>query len=91
LERGSVYGRTIEEVDAYRWGTAEPDEGGYGTTAVYRAGSRESTGERNAGSTEGAVWWRPETPGIMGAEPVHDVICAAVVAASPDSFEINRN
>jgi hypothetical protein len=26
-----------------------------------------------------------------GAGCVRDVICAAVVAASPDSFEINRN
>ncbi|MFE1838072.1 hypothetical protein [Streptomyces sviceus] len=26
-----------------------------------------------------------------GAGGVRDVICAAVVAASPDSFEINRN
>lgn len=29
--------------------------------------------------------------GAAGAGGVRDVICAAVVAASPDSFEINRN
>lgn len=60
-------------------------------TAVYQAGSRESTGERSAGSTEGGVWQLRQRPGIMGAGRARDLICAAVVAASLDSFEINRN
>ncbi|WP_217206252.1 ComF family protein [Streptomyces sp. AC550_RSS872] len=90
------YGRTAEEFDAYGWVTAERGACGQGatgdrTTAVYLAGSRESTEERTAGSTEGAVRRVREMPGIMGAGHAGDLICAAVVAASPDSFEINRN
>lgn len=99
LEGRSVYGLagrsasggTDEEVDAYRWGTAEPAGCGDGATLVYRARSRESTGERKAGSTEGAVRRTREMPGIMGTGRPDDLIRAAVVAAPPDSFEINRN
>lgn len=90
-EGGGVYGGTPAEVDAYGWVSAEFDGGGDGTTAVYTAGSRESTGERGAGSTEGVVRRTREMAGIMGAGPSGDLICAAVVAATPDSFEINRN
>ncbi|WP_093866516.1 ComF family protein [Streptomyces sp. KS_5] len=91
LEGRSVYGGTDGEVDAYRWGTAEPAGCGDGATLVYRARSRESTGERKAGSTEGAVRRTREVPGIMGTGRPDDLIRAAVVAAPPDSFEINRN
>ncbi|KUM68762.1 ComF family protein [Streptomyces curacoi] len=89
--QSAVYGRTVGEVDAYGWVTAESGAGGDGTTAVYLTGSRESTGERRAGSREGVVRRTREVPGIGGAGPAGDVVCAAVVAASPDSFEINRN
>lgn len=90
-EQTNVYGGTAEEVDAYGRVTAE--SGGWvgGTNAVYLAGTRESTGEQKAGSTEGAVRRTREMPGIMGDGQAGDLICAAVVAASPDSFEINRN
>ncbi|MEU6303978.1 ComF family protein [Streptomyces chartreusis] len=87
----SVYGGTEGEVDAYRWGTAEPAGCGDGATLVYRARSRESRGERKAGPTEGAVRRTREVPGIMGTGRPDDLIRAAVVAAPPDSFEINRN
>lgn len=92
----SGYDRTAEGVDAYGWVTAERDACDKRaprdrTTAVYLAGSRESTEERTAGSTEGAVRRVREMPGIMGAGHGRALICAAVVAASPDSFEINRN
>ncbi|WP_128428887.1 ComF family protein [Streptomyces cyaneus] len=89
--KASGYGRTEEEAGAYGWVTAESGVSGDGATAVYVAGSRESTGERRAGSMEGAVRRTREVPGIMGRARAGDVICAAVVAASPDSFEINRN
>ncbi|ELS53715.1 ComF family protein [Streptomyces viridochromogenes] len=89
--QSAVYGRTVGEVDAYGWVTAESGAGGDGTTAVYLTGSRESTGERRAGSREGAVGRTREVAGIGGAGPAGGVVCAAVVAASPDSFEINRN
>ncbi|MEV5339865.1 ComF family protein [Streptomyces sp. NPDC052676] len=44
-------------------------------SVVYGSGTRERTGARTAVPKEGGV----------------DVICAAVIAATPDSFEINRN
>ncbi|MFJ4362550.1 ComF family protein [Streptomyces chartreusis] len=91
LEGRSVYGGTEGEVDAYRWGTVEPAGCGDGGTLVYRARSRESRGERKAGPTEGAVQRTREVPGIMGTGRPDDLIRAAVVAAPPDSFEINRN
>ncbi|WP_420076492.1 ComF family protein [Streptomyces sp. JL3001] len=91
LEGRSVYGGTEGEVDAYRWGTAERAGCGDGATLVYRARSRESRGERKAGPTEGAVRRTREVPGIMGTGRPDDLIRAAVVAAPPDSFEINRN
>jgi hypothetical protein len=90
-EGGSVYGRTVGEVDAYGWVTEEFGAGGDRTTAVYAAASRESTGERRAGSTEGVGRRAGEMPGIMDAGWADDLLCAAVVAATPDSFEINRN
>ncbi|WP_455770716.1 ComF family protein [Streptomyces chartreusis] len=91
LQGRSVYGGTDGEVDAYRWGTAEPAGCCDGATLVYRARSRESRGERKAGSTEGAVRRTREVPGTMGTGRPDDLIRAAVVAAPPDSFEINRN
>lgn len=91
LEGRSVYGGTEGEVDAYRWGTAERAGCGDGATLVYLARSRESRGERKAGPTEGAVRRTHEVPGIMGTGRLDDLIRAAVVAAPPDSFEINRN
>lgn len=94
-EGGGVYGGggggTPEEMDAYGWVTTAFDACGDGTTAVYTAGSRESTGERRAGPTEGVVRRAREMQGIMGSGRAGDLICAAVVAATPDSFEINRN
>ncbi|MFI9339664.1 ComF family protein [Streptomyces sp. NPDC052773] len=44
-------------------------------SVVYGSGTRERTGARIAVPKEGGV----------------DVICAAVIAATPDSFEMNRN
>ncbi|MEU6481373.1 ComF family protein [Streptomyces sp. NPDC047017] len=61
------------------------------TSAVYAAPVREGMGERKPGQRrkEGNPVYVPsELTGEFGAG---DVICAAVVAASPDSFEINRN
>nr|WP_278196943.1 hypothetical protein [Streptomyces cylindrosporus] len=61
------------------------------TTAVYTAAAREGMGEPFAGPADQGVGRRRAVPGKTGAGGAHDVICAAVVAASPDSFEINRN
>ncbi|MFF4805483.1 ComF family protein [Streptomyces sp. NPDC001351] len=61
------------------------------TTAVYTAAAREGTGERIAGSADGSPGRMHSVPGMVGAGGTGDVICAAVVAAPPDSFGINRN
>ncbi|MFF5479685.1 ComF family protein [Streptomyces sp. NPDC012935] len=93
-ERVGPSSRTAESAartDPYPRPTPDPRASVGRTTAVYRAGSRESTGERRTGSTEGRVRQLGERPGIMGPGQPRDLICAAVVAASPDSFEINRN
>lgn len=63
--------------------------------AVYAVRTREGMRERKSGAMREAtqkegnsVYGALENGGAYGAG---DVICAAVVAASPDSFEINRN
>ncbi|WP_306189353.1 ComF family protein [Streptomyces sp. MK5] len=61
------------------------------TSAVYGARAREEMGERNAASPrkEGnPVYEASELAGVYGAG---HVLCAAVVAASPESFELRRN
>ncbi|MBG0854824.1 ComF family protein [Streptomyces spinoverrucosus] len=58
-------------------------------TAVYEGVDGERTGERMTGSMEGSTDREWAVPGK--ANSARDVICAAVIAASPDSFEINRN
>ncbi len=79
-----------KEVDAYG---GPPRSGAYGnaTTVVYPAASRGSAGERRAVSTEDVMGRACGRSAIAGAGRAGDVICAAVVAATPDSFEINRN
>ncbi|MET7475434.1 ComF family protein [Streptomyces sp. NPDC005648] len=62
-----------------------------GATAVYTAVTRESRGERRSGSREVEAGRRPVGPGAAGSDRAGDPVRAAVVAASPDSFEINRN
>jgi hypothetical protein len=61
------------------------------TAAVYATPAREGMGEPKPGSwcEEGnPVYEEPATAGAYGPG---DVICAAVVAASPESFKIPRN
>ncbi|MFI6375913.1 ComF family protein [Streptomyces sp. NPDC050546] len=65
-----------------------------GTGAVYRGETWESREEQNVGTRRERTGRWPARQGITGAggaSAVVDVVCAAVVAASPDSFEINRN
>ncbi|MZG13994.1 ComF family protein, partial [Streptomyces sp. SID5914] len=64
---------------------SEAGPGTYGTarSAVYPAAAGEGREERKTG---------PRMAGPYGGGGViSEAICAAVVAASPDSFEINRN
>ncbi|MFF5983731.1 ComF family protein [Streptomyces olindensis] len=64
------------------------------TSAVYEGETWESREEQNVGSTRERTGRRPGRQGIAGAGGAGDVVdvaCAAVVAASPESFQINRN
>lgn len=93
-----------EAARAVRWATTRTEV--LTTWPVYEAQSREGRGERRTGSTEGEAR-TGAGPGMRGAggarrlrgtadasesgDATGAVVCAAVVAAAPDSFEINRN
>ncbi|MCH5671830.1 ComF family protein [Streptomyces gilvus] len=68
-----------------------PESCGDMARAVYPAAARESRGERITGPVEEEADLMRDGPGMAGASSACHLICAAVVAASPDSFEINRN
>ncbi|MDN0197213.1 ComF family protein [Streptomyces sp. S.PNR 29] len=59
--------------------------------AVYTGAGWECRGEQRAGTTEEQPGRGPAGPGMAGTGCVGEVIGAAVVAASPDSFENNWN
>jgi hypothetical protein len=82
-----------EAARAVREALADSAGGGYGdaVTAVYSRVSRERTGEQMARATEGSTGGPRAAPGMARANTPGDLICAAVVAAPPESFEINRN
>ncbi|MEV6175447.1 ComF family protein [Streptomyces sp. NPDC051954] len=83
-----------EAARAVRAATAQaygPGVYGSSAAAVYAAAAREGTEERRAGSMNEAADQRHGVPGMAGAHRADAMICAAVVAASPDSFEMNRN
>ncbi|MFF7737150.1 ComF family protein [Streptomyces sp. NPDC007984] len=64
------------------------------TSTVYEGETWESREEQNVGSRRERTGRRPDrqvNAGVGDAGGVVDLVCAAVVAASPDSFEINRN
>ncbi|MFI6660088.1 ComF family protein [Streptomyces sp. NPDC050523] len=64
---------------------------GDSTRAVYTGAAREVLGERSVGSREQGTGLGHAVPLTAGARAAGDVVCAAVIAAPPDSFEINRN
>ncbi|MFF8596021.1 ComF family protein [Streptomyces sp. NPDC015220] len=59
--------------------------------AVYEAPTREGMGERKSGTRREEGNPEYDAPEKAGAYGAGEVICAAVVASSPDSFEKNRN
>jgi hypothetical protein len=61
------------------------------TAAVYARESREGREEHVERSMENGRNMALSAPGFLGVNGPDDLICAAVIAASPDSFEINRN
>ncbi|MEU9356286.1 ComF family protein [Streptomyces griseoloalbus] len=66
-----------------------------GAAFVYLGETGEGRGEQRNGSAQQSAGRRSvRTPGAAGAgsaDGIVDVMCAAVVAASPDAFEILRN
>ena len=62
-----------------------------GRNAVYSGAGREGRGERRPGAAGAGVERRPGAPGMVAPAAFEVMICASVVAATPDSFEINRN
>jgi hypothetical protein len=83
-------GRSAPGAGGYRRSVG-PDSCGDVARAVYPAAARESRGERITGPVEEEADGMRDGPGTAGASSAGDLICAAVVAAPPDSFEINRN
>ncbi|MFF4269292.1 ComF family protein [Streptomyces sp. NPDC001536] len=82
-----------EAARAVRAAVARGRDGGsvsYGSavTAVYGTAAREGRGGRRNRSAEADMGGGP---GMVRTNRAGDVICAAVVAAAPGSFEINRN
>jgi pyrimidine operon attenuation protein/uracil phosphoribosyltransferase len=61
------------------------------TAAVYARVSREGREEHIRRSMENGRNMALSAPGIVEMNGPDGLICAAVIAASPDSFEINRN
>ncbi|MEU9382655.1 hypothetical protein AB0D38_17485, partial [Streptomyces sp. NPDC048279] len=61
------------------------------TTAVYRRAAWEGSEERIAGPREERAKWTRDAPGMAEGNALTWPIRAAVVAAAPDSFEMNRN
>ncbi|WP_329272553.1 ComF family protein [Streptomyces sp. NBC_01451] len=58
---------------------------------VYSEAGREGRGQRCAVATSVSAERRPGVSGMVTPGAFERMICAAVVAATPDSFEINRN
>lgn len=68
-----------------------PRGAGEKTTAVYRRAAWEGREERIAGPREERAKWTLDAPGMAEGNAPTWPIRAAVVAAAPDSFEMNRN
>ncbi|MFI6442407.1 ComF family protein [Streptomyces sp. NPDC050759] len=88
---GEWHGQRRQDAGGRRGGRVVAGCGGEGTDVVYTAATRESMGERLVTVTEEDTDRERCSVTAAGVGGVRDVICAAVVAASPDSFEINRN
>ncbi|MCX4400314.1 ComF family protein [Streptomyces sp. NBC_01764] len=68
-----------------------PDTDACADTDACVAQAGEATGERMTEATTTGTDRAQAAQGMAGVSGAGDMICAAVVAASPDSFEINRN
>ncbi|MFJ8361312.1 ComF family protein [Streptomyces sp. NPDC093984] len=77
-----------EAARAVRAALAEADSA---DTEVYARVAGEARGERRAKETTAPAHRPPGPWGTAAGNGLRDGICAAVVAASPESFETNRN
>lgn len=76
-------------MDTHRAGPAGRAAGEEGVAAVYDSAAREGRRVRPSEARKGGTDPVPVRP--PGAARSADLLCAAVVAAPPDAFEINRN
>ncbi|MEU9972231.1 phosphoribosyltransferase family protein [Streptomyces sp. NPDC051014] len=84
-------GATLAEAARAVRERTRPEGAGEETTAVYRRAAWEGREERTAGPREERAKWTRDAPGIAEGNAPAWPIRAAVVAAAPDSFEMNRN
>ncbi|MDH6609508.1 hypothetical protein M2164_005143 [Streptomyces sp. SAI-208] len=85
------HGELRQDASGRRGGPPVAGSGDRPPALVYTAASREGMGERMIAVTEEGARRKRRSMTTSGAGGVRDVVCAAVVAAPPDSFEINRN
>ncbi|MER6269816.1 ComF family protein [Streptomyces sp900105755] len=84
-------GATLAEAARAVRETARADGAGEATTAVYRRAAWEGREERKTGPEEEQAKWARNTSGMAEVNGLAGPVRAAVVAAAPDSFEMNRN
>ncbi|MGI5369581.1 ComF family protein [Streptomyces iakyrus] len=86
--------RAVSDGRRTAFGVTGPIPNASWSSAVYAGETWESREEQNVGSRRERTGRRPArqvNAGSGGVGGVAEVVCAAVVAATPDSFEINRN
>ncbi|MFF5161378.1 ComF family protein [Streptomyces sp. NPDC000348] len=98
MTTGATLAEAARAVRARSWaGSGDRDAGSSisGPAFVYGGGTRERRGEQRNGPAQQWAGRRsgrpPVTAGAGGADGIIGGMCAAVVAASPDAFEMNRN
>ncbi|WP_217131122.1 ComF family protein [Streptomyces sp. AC558_RSS880] len=98
MTTGASLAEAARAVRARSW--AESPDRGVGSSismpaSVYWGETWEGRGEQRNGPAQQRAGRRPGRPpvtaGAGSADGIIDGMCAAVVAASPDAFEINRN
>ncbi|MFD7704831.1 ComF family protein [Streptomyces caelestis] len=98
MTTGASLAEAARAVRARPW-AGPPDRGAgssiSGSASVYGGETRERRGEQRNGPAQQWAGRRsgrpPVTAGADGVGGIIDGMCAAVVAASPDAFEIKRN
>ncbi|MEU9342750.1 phosphoribosyltransferase family protein [Streptomyces sp. NPDC048278] len=84
-------GATLAEAARAMREAAGAEGTGEATTAVYRRAAWEGREERKTGPGEERAKWARNVSGMAQVNGLAGPVRAAVVAAAPDSFEMNRN